>query len=75
MVMLDDGVVNGAVHPLHLHVVPWQIWLGKPALDPIRRTIHGAALRFDAEFPAQLRGRSLRLHYCCFDNVRGHGQP
>ncbi|PRY20225.1 hypothetical protein CLV78_11410 [Aliiruegeria haliotis] len=31
------------------------------------------ARAIDAEFPSQLRGRSLRTLYCCSDGVRGRG--
>ena len=44
--------------------------LDRRALAPLRHR-----LGIDAEFPAQLRERSLRSLYCCSDGVRGRGAP
>ena len=42
--------------------------LDRRALAPLRYR-----LGIDAQFPAQLRERSLRSLYCCSDGVRGRG--
>ena len=42
--------------------------LDRRALAPLRNR-----LGIDAQFPAQLRERSLRSLYCCSDSVRGRG--